>query len=349
MFNPAARVGLGLDADPRSGIGLRVTEVGAADVAREVTRLETEVLDQGGTRRIDLERRVGGETRHYDLSKTPWRDAAGRTLGVLTVARDITEMRAAQARLRGLQADLLRATRLSSMGAMASGLAHEINQPLAAATNFLNAALRLLDRAPPGDPAALATMRGAVADAAAQTLRAGQIVRRLREFVERGGAELSMEDIGGVVDETCALARADGADGGIPLLVEVEDNIGSAAIDRIQLQQVLINLLRNAAEAICQRGAREEDRITLAVRRVGAERLTIEVADNGPGFDPAVVASLFQPFVSTKPQGLGIGLAICRSIVEGHGGSLTAGQAAGGGGLFTITLPTRGCGADGAS
>jgi C4-dicarboxylate-specific signal transduction histidine kinase len=265
----------------------------------------------------------GGETRWLWMTITPWQDAAGRVVGVVSVSRDITEQRAASARLRGVQADLLRVSRLSAMGAMASGLAHELNQPLAAATNYLNAGGRLLDRGVAGDPQALQSARGAVADAAQQMLRAGAIVRSLRHFVGRGEAELLPEDVGELIREACDLALDDGITGGIHLLI---GNVPPAAIvlvDRTQIQQVLLNLIRNASEAITTAGAdtdpagKPPGKIVLSAQYRPAEGMCIEVTDNGPGLAPEIAERLFQPFVSTKPTGMGIGLAICHTIVQG--------------------------------
>jgi two-component system sensor kinase FixL len=244
-----------------------------------------------------------------------------------------------------MQAELLRATRLSSMGAMASGLAHEVNQPLAASTNFLNAAVRLLDFARSGHRAALDTAREAAAEAAAQMLRAGAIVRRLRHFVDRGEAELQAEDVGALIREACDLARSDGSTLGVRLVTEVDAAVGHALVDRTQIQQVLLNLIRNAAEALqVAPGRKGEDRVVVAAGPAEDGGVEITVADNGPGLEPGVAARLFEPFVSTKREGMGIGLAICRTIVEGHGGRLSVDTPQGGesgrpGVVFRINLP----------
>jgi two-component system sensor kinase FixL len=340
MMNQAARISLGLGLLPRDGIGL--TPAGAMDrpAARQDMELDREVVATAEIRTAEGTRLVAGMARQFALTKTPWRDATGRIAGVVTVARDVTEARAADAHLRALQADLLRATRLSSMGAMASGLAHEINQPLAAATNFLNAALRLSDRAAAADPTALATTRAAVAEAAEETMRAARIVRRLRSFVERGEATLRPEPVSEVVAGACALARADGALSGLELVADCAPDTGEALLDRTQMQQVLLNLIRNAAEAIAARGVRPDDRIAVRSARDAAGTVTIAVSDTGPGLPSDILPRLFQPFVSTKHGGLGIGLAICRTIVEGHGGRLSL-KPGTGETVFEIVLPAR--------
>jgi two-component system sensor kinase FixL len=316
-------------------LGRQAPDVLPAEIARQVEQADRDVLDRsGGTHTFDaVFTRGDGEIRVFSFTNTPWRDAEGKLAGVVTVAHDVTDQRNAEQRLRAVQADLLRATRLSAMGAMASGLAHELNQPLAAATNFLNAAARMLhcgtaeDEPPPA--------RAAVAEAAQQLLRAGTIVRRLRDFVGRGEAELQSEDVALLIREACDVAHSDGATAGCTLTVQVGD-AGAALVDRTQIQQVLLNLIRNAAEAMQGVSLR---RITVAAGRTAAGGVEITVADTGPGLAPGVADRLFQPFVSTKVNGMGIGLAICRTIVEGHGGRLSAEPQVGGGMLFRIVLP----------
>lgn len=283
-----------------------------------------------------------GSERWIWMTITPWQDARGKVVGVVSVTRDVTTERASAVRLRILQADLLRATRLSAMGAMASGLAHELNQPLAAATNYLNAGVRLLERSGPAHDPGIVTAREVVSDGVQQLQRAGDIVRRLRDFVSRGEAELQPEDVGELIREACDLARMDGTAGTIDLRVEVADDIGVAMVDRTQIQQVLVNLIRNAGEAIMSRHeplmpARQGEIVVSAARQPEG-RMWIEVTDNGPGLAPGVADRLFQPFVSTKATGMGIGLSICHTIIEGHGGRLTA-ETRVDGMMFRITLP----------
>jgi two-component system sensor kinase FixL len=311
-------------------------------VARRIEAADRHVLATG--RMISFEQDyniggAGGETFWVSMTIAPWQDAEGQVVGVVSVSRDITRQRLADARLRALQADLLRATRLSAMGAMASGLAHELNQPLAAATNYLNAGGRLLDRAAHGDTEVFPLARHAVADAAVQMLRAGSIVRRLRDFVERGEVELLPEDVGDLLREACDLARSDGVAGGMVLRIDIEADAGAVLVDRTQIQQVLLNLIRNAAEAI---GSAEPAMVGEIVVGAGLSAdggMQIDVADNGPGLAFGIAERLFEPFVSSKATGMGIGLAICRTIIEGHGGSLIALANLPHGMRFRIALP----------
>jgi two-component system sensor kinase FixL len=341
LANRATLSAGGVERKEYQVLGRGIAQLLPAEQAAQEEAMDRRVLAGGESNSMRLDwPGEDGVSRSFMLSKSLWRDTSGRVAGVVTVAHDVSEHRAAEARLAAVQADLLRVSRLSAMGAMASGLAHELNQPLAAATNYLNAAGRLLS--PPGGEAgtlqarADRLARAAVIDAADQMLRAGDIVRRLRAFIGRGEAALRREDVGGVIREACELARADGAAGAADLVVRDVGCGEMALLDRTQMQQVLLNLIRNAAEAMA---GREGSRIEIACARLPDAGLSITVADNGPGLAPDVARRLFEPFVSTKRDGMGIGLAICRTIVEGHGGKLAVASPAGGGAVFSVVLP----------
>ena len=320
-------------------------------VARRIEAADRNVLATGRMTSFEQEYQpddASSPARWVAMTIAPWQDAEGRVVGVVSVSRDITASRQAESRVRVMQADLLRATRLSAMGAMASGLAHELNQPLAAATNYLNAGSRLLERGMAGETQSFPAARGAVSDGAAQLLRAGAIVRRLRDFVERGEAELQPEDVDQVLRETCNLARTDGINAGVELRLDLRHPTGQAMIDRTQIQQVLLNLIRNAAEAICSDEPGAAVGITLGMTlgeidlctsTDDADNLCIEVRDTGPGLPAGIAERLFQPFVSSKRTGMGIGLSICRTIIEGHGGRLNAEPNLPHGMIFRISLP----------
>jgi two-component system sensor kinase FixL len=197
-----------------------------------------------------------------------------------------------------------------------------------------------------------------VADAARQALRAGEIVRRLRNFVSHGDADMRVEEVGPLVAEACAAAlpqsSASAGEAAVFLRVHPAADAGTALVDRVQIQQVVINLVRNAADALrgadadadaasagapgwAAGGRRRE--IAVSVRRSAAGGCEVSVADTGPGIAPEVRHRLFEPFSSTKPHGMGIGLAICRTIVEAHGGRLWAEANPGGGAVFRFALP----------
>jgi two-component system sensor kinase FixL len=271
--------------------------------------------------------------------------------------RDLSERHAAEAHMQALRTELLHVSRLGDMGQMASALAHELNQPLTAAAAAVRAAERLLGSVDAQDHAAspdmLAALNEAMALASGQVLRAGQIVRRLRDFVAKGRAERHMEDLSRVVEDACTLALAGVAERGIAVRLELAPGLPNVLMDRVQIQQVLVNLMRNAVEAMCGDGATPADRprelrIATHASGAGGDPVRISVADTGPGLPEEVAARLFEPFVTTKPEGMGVGLSICQTIVEAHGGRLAARANPGGGTVFHFTLPvgpadTRDC------
>ena len=245
--------------------------------------------------------------------------------------RDLTEAQQSRARMQELQHRLQQVTRLRAMGQMAAALAHELNQPLTAIAGYLGAANRLL-AGPIQDPARLAE---AVALARAQTQRAGEIIRRLRGFVADGDLEARPEPLAPLVEEACALALVGGRDSGVHVRLVLPPDLPPVLADRVQVQQVLLNLIRNGIEAMAASTRREL--VLSAVPE--ADRIRIEIADSGPGVPAEVAAQLFQPFVTSKPDGMGLGLAICRGIVEAHGGQLSMAANPQGGAVFAFTLP----------
>src|SRR5271165_2090517 len=245
--------------------------------------------------------------------------------------RDLTERQRTEQRLQELQTGLLHASRLRSMGQMAAALAHELNQPLTATANYVKAAQRLAATAQPD----AARIRQALDRAAQQTLRCGEIIRRLRSFVARGEVERRPEPIGKLIEEASALALVGAKEHGIRVDLGLAAAVPAIEVDRVQIQQVLLNLIRNAVEAM-QHSSRRE----LSVRVSEAEDMVqVSVADTGPGVAPEVAAQLFQPFVTTKPDGMGIGLSVCRTIIEAHGGRLWMQPNPGGGSVFHFTVP----------
>jgi two-component system sensor kinase FixL len=253
--------------------------------------------------------------------------------------QDMSQHEADEARMNELRRELLHVSRLGDMGQMASALAHELNQPLTAAAAAVRAAERMLGSGPPV-PGTLPQLREAMALATEQVLRAGQIVRRLRDFVDKGRAERHREDLAKVIDDACALAMVGTAERGVSLRVTVPRGMPPLLMDRVQIQQVLVNLIRNAVEAMCGEGSRPSARPReLVVTATDGESVTVSVADTGPGLAPDVAARLFEPFVTSKRGGMGVGLSICRSIVEAHGGRLWADANPGGGTVFRFELP----------
>jgi two-component system sensor kinase FixL len=247
--------------------------------------------------------------------------------------RDLTEHQQTQARLQELQSELVHISRLSAMGEMASALAHELNQPLAAISNYMKGCRRLLSGS--RDPNA-EKIENAMDRAAEQALRAGQIIRRLRDFVSRGESEKRVESLTKLIEEAGALGLAGAREQNVQLRFNLNPDADLVLADRVQVQQVLVNLFRNALEAMAQSDHRE---LIATNSRVGEDMIEVEVSDTGSGFQHDVMANLFQTFFTTKETGMGVGLSISRSIIEGHGGRMWAENNAAGGATFRFTLP----------
>jgi two-component system sensor kinase FixL len=247
--------------------------------------------------------------------------------------RDLTERQRTEARLQELQTELVHISRLTAMGEMASALAHELNQPLSAIANYMKGSRRLLENRSDADSAVI---RDAMDKAAEQSLRAGQIIRRLRDFVARGESERRIESVKKLIEEASALALVGAKEHGVRVRFQIDQSHDLVLVDKVQIQQVLLNLIRNAIEAMDQSERRE---LLIATRPRDEEVVEVSVADSGPGIAPEIAAQLFQPFVTTKRYGMGVGLSISRSIVEGHGGQITVEANRGGGTVFRFTMP----------
>ena len=245
--------------------------------------------------------------------------------------RDITEKQANVHRIGELQAELSNFSRLSAVGTMASAMAHELNQPLTAVANYLEAARDMLD-----DPSSddLAMVQEAMAAAAEQSIRAGQIVRRLRDYVSRGELDLRPFPLKEIIDDAVTIAKV-GIDGPLARVVlRLDDPDVKVMADRLQLRQVFANLVRNAIEALAET---ENQQVWIHGRQVG-EEIIVEVRDNGPGLSEDLLHSPFEAFQTTKATGMGLGLSICQTIVEAHGSSIQVASEPGTGACFTFTL-----------
>ncbi len=239
----------------------------------------------------------------------------------------------ADVRAQKLQAELHHASRLSAAGQMAGALAHELNQPLTAFTNLVNAGRRMMAN---GAPCRVDTVRDVLGEAAEQALRAGEIIRRLREFVTRGETEMRIENLPDLIREASDLASAGTGPHRAQVRLSFDPRADAVLANRIQLQQVMLNLIRNAYEAMAQSERRELEVVTA---RLDGKSIEIAVADRGSGLPDNIVEHLFEPFHTTKIDGMGLGLSICRSIVEAHGGKLGYEPNCGGGAIFRVTLP----------
>jgi len=250
--------------------------------------------------------------------------------------RDLTDQQMTEARLRELQAEVTHMSRFTALGEMASTLAHEINQPLTAINNYLRGCHRLAQRLE-GEP--VPALQDALSKASDQALRAGQIIRRLREFVARGDSERQTENLPKLIEDASTLALVGARENAIAVSFRLDPRAEHVVVDRIQIQQVLVNLIRNAFEILMDSGGRRD--LSIETQLVD-DAVQVSVADSGAGLAPEVRAHLFQPFVTTKQKGMGLGLSICRTIVEAHGGKIWVDERPGGGTIFRFTLRAPG-------
>jgi len=284
-----------------------------------------------GIGRVVVGERKDGSTFPMELAVGEMRGRNGRFF--TGFIRDLTERQETEARLQELQTELVHMSRLTAMGEMASALAHELNQPLSAIANYMKGSRRLLENS--SDERAT-MLRDAMEKAGDQALRAGQIIRRLRDFVARGESERRVEDVKKLIEEASALALVGAKDRGIRVRFEFDPAVDYVLADKVQIQQVLHNLMRNAIEAMEESTTRE---LLVSTSALPDKMAEISVADTGSGIAPEITAQLFQPFVTTKRQGMGVGLSISRTIIEAHGGSIAPRPNPGGGTVFSFTLP----------
>ena len=293
-------------------------------------------LATGERRIIGLGRVVAGQRK--DGSTFPMELSVGEVQGerhrlFTGFVRDLTERQRTLKRVQELQSELLHVSRLTEMGQMAAALAHEINQPLTAATNYAEAAHLLLS----GSDSTSARRTGAAIDnALGQMNRATQIIRRLRDFVRKGEPQQRAEDIAKIVEEAAALALIGAKERGVKVQLRAAPQLPQVLIDKVHIQQVVVNLMRNAIEAMEGSDRRE---LTISTEMIEDGLIRISIADTGPGIAPEVAGRLFQPFVTTKAQGMGVGLSICRSIVEAHSGRLWVEANPEGCTIFRFTVP----------
>jgi two-component system sensor kinase FixL len=294
-------------------------------VARYLATRERRIIGIG---RVVVGERKDGSTFPMELSVGEMHSDRQRFF--TGFVRDLSERQVTEARLQELQSELVHISRLTAMGEMASTLAHEINQPLAAIANYLKGSRRMLE----GNDAA-APVRDAMDKASEQALRAGEIIRRLRDFVSRGETERKIEHLPKLIEEASALALVGAKERDVRVRFLFDQHADLVLADRVQIQQVLLNLIRNAVEAMAE-SPRRELTVTTAARDGGM--VEVAVADTGPGLAEQVARQLFQPFVTTKRQGMGVGLSISRTIVDAHGGKIWAEKNENGGTTFRFTL-----------
>ena len=282
-----------------------------------------------GVGRVVVGERKDGSTFPVELSIGEVRSGERRRF--TGFVRDLTERESAERRLRDMEAELTHVSRLTALGEMASALAHELNQPLSAIANYVKGSERLLA----AEPADKVKIGGALSSAAEQALRAGQIIRRLRDFVAKGEGERRIESLPKLLEEAGALAMIGANEHAVHMRFDIASGVDLVIADRVQVQQVVLNLMRNAIDAMESSPVRE---LSVAARPLADAMVEVTVADTGRGIAPEIAEHLFQPFMTTKATGMGIGLSISRTIVESHGGRIWAEPGGGGGTKFHFTL-----------
>jgi two-component system sensor kinase FixL len=284
-----------------------------------------------GIGRVVVGERKDGSTFPMELSVGEVRSGGQRLF--TGFVRDLTERQTTERRLQDMQSELVHVSRLTALGEMASALAHELNQPLSAIANYVKGSERLLAV----EPLDKEKIKGALSSAAAQALRAGQIIRRLRDFVAKGEAERRIESLPKMLEEAGALAMIGAKERGVHLRFDIPRSVELVLADKVQVQQVVLNLMRNAIDAMEDSPRRE---LIVAARSAEDDMVDVSVSDTGPGIAPEIAEHLFQPFMTTKATGMGVGLSISRTIVESHGGRIWAEPRKGGGTVFHFTLRT---------
>ncbi len=257
----------------------------------------------------------------------------GDDRNVLAFVVDVTERRQAQDALLAAQSELAHAARVATLGELTASIAHEVNQPLAAIVTSGEAGLRWLRRDVPN----LEEVSAAIGRVVTEGRRAGAIVTRIRTFLKKAPAHRDVLHMREIIDEAAQLVERELTKNSIVLSIAAAPDLPPIRGDRVQLQQVLVNLLINAAQAMADHDGPRL--ITIGADRTGDDSIVVTVTDTGPGIGPDDLARLFQPFFTTKQGGMGMGLAICRTTVEGHGGQLAAESVPGRGATFRLTLP----------
>src|SRR5258708_215184 len=337
-FSPAAKRLFGYSAAEM--IGKNVKTLMPSPYRENHDGYIEQYLRTGQRRIIGIGRVVVGERK--DGSTFPMELAVGEMRSsdrhfFTGFIRDITQRQQSEARPQELQSAVIPISRLTAMGQMASALAHELNQPLLAIVGYMKGSRRLLES---GAEDRSGVLRDAMDKAGDQALRAGQIIRRLRGFVGRGDSEPRVESVKRLIEEAIALALVGTKDQGVRVRFQFDPAIDLVLVDKVQIQQVLLNLLRNAVEAMEASQRRE---LVISTAAGDDDMVTVSVADTGSGIAPELMSQLFQPFVTNKRHGMGVGLSICRTIVEAHGGQITVEPNPGGGTIFRFTLrATRG-------
>jgi PAS domain S-box-containing protein len=275
-----------------------------------------------------------GKMAWLETHAVPMRDTRGTIYALLGITRDITEHRQAEEQARRHQMELTHVARLSTMGEMATGIAHELNQPLSAIANFTRGCLRRLgsDNMDPTD------LIGPLEEVCDQAERASAILRHVRDFARKSELQMKPLDINHIVHTVVKFTDLEARQHGAIVRLNLDVELPRVQVDAIMIEQVICNMVRNAFEAMADAKSQRRE-VTICTRPFGGDAIEIEVGDTGPGIDGAVIDQVFDQFFTTKPEGIGMGLSISRSIIESHGGRVRAESGKDGGTTFRFTVP----------
>jgi PAS domain S-box-containing protein len=276
-----------------------------------------------------------GTIKHVEATNNPVFSASGELLEIVATGVDVTERKRAEEAYREAQMELAHANRVATLGQLTSSIAHEVSQPIAAAVTYASAARRFLSAEPPN----LREVDEALCLIVKEGNRAGEVVGRIRALIKKAPARKDAVEINDAILEVIALTRAEAANSNVSVRTQLTEGLPRIQGDRVQLQQVLLNLIINAIESMREVG--EEERELLIGTRSEPEGVSVEVRDSGPGFTSAAVERVFEAFYTTKPSGLGLGLSICRSIIEAHDGRLWASPNVPRGAIFGFMAPAH--------
>jgi two-component system sensor kinase FixL len=334
-FNSAAEVIFGFSA--KDVIGKNVSLLMPEPYRSQHDKYIRNYLESGNAKIIGLGRDAEGKRRSgtiFPIGLSVGEIPTGGQPKFVGIIQDITERKRSEEEVHQIRERLSQFGRLSTLGEMAAGLAHELNQPLAAIATYTQACQRLIESGKSDDDEILAALK----KCDAQARRAGDVIRRLRNFVQKrelGREEVSCEKL---IHDLAVLAEVDARNNRIPLTIDVDEGLPNIMVDAVQIQQVILNLIRNGIDAMLDMDQNDEG-ISVSVSMLQSDQIRIAVTDHGHGISEEAEQKIFQPFFTTKSSGLGLGLAICQSIVTSHGGVLSFTKNQAGGTTFHFTLP----------